>query len=112
MSNLQSPQRQWGPALWRQFHQYALQYTEDKAEEAKAWYRDFEHRIPCPTCVAKYRYLVEHTMALTPTDLQDADHLLLWTVRLHNRVNTILGKPQLDETEACTEIRKFEEIRK
>ena len=99
----------WGPALWEEFHRYAFEYSPDKADEARTWYKDFEHRIPCATCVAKYRFLVEHTMALTPGDLQDADHVLMWSIRLHNRVNVLLGKPETDEMEALTILRnKFD----
>lgn len=101
-----NPADEWGPPLWAQFHEYALQYpttpTTEDMEAAHEWYVAFEDIIPCDTCSTKYGQLMESQYMLTSHHLGSRTALFEWTVTLHNVVNMYLHKPLVSLQEAKT----------
>jgi hypothetical protein len=89
------PPAAWGPFFWHTMHIIALgypknpTYTDKKA--AKEFYESLQHLIPCPVCRTHYqKHLAD--IPLTP-HLDSRTDLFKWTIDIHNRVNTDLGKP-------------------
>ena len=65
----------WGPSYWRFIHYFAL-YQETTAEFIKT----LQPLIPCETCRTEW------------FDPEPTGNMVLWSIALHNKVNTKLGK--------------------
>ena len=93
----------WGPSMWASIHAIAIGYPEHPSSVDAQAYRNFFANLhlvlPCQACADHYK---EHWKAnpINNKDLQSADALFAWTVRLHNAVNSKLGKPALTVEEA------------
>jgi hypothetical protein len=76
-----------GPLLWERLHRWALRPpVPDPAE----WLGAFRCQIACGACRLHWDAL------LAQAPRAAAEDLFTWTVRLHNAVNTRLGKPVMD----------------
>lgn len=96
------PPETWGPFFWHTFHLVALGYPSDPTysdkKAAKELFESMMYLIPCPACREHYKaFLIE--LPITP-HLDNGQSLFRWTVVLHNRVNTSLGKPVFSESES------------
>lgn len=77
-----------GPPIWKSIHNYAK--TWDGSIEAQdKFLKEVQARIPCGEC--KNFWINENKENPAPTD--NADVFFAWTVDVHNKVNTKLGKP-------------------
>jgi hypothetical protein len=93
----------WGPVLWRAIHDMALAYPErpspEDARSVEAFFRALPALLPCAACGEKLRAeLLAEPVSGGPARSRAA--LYAWTVRLHNRVNARLGKPEMGVAEA------------
>lgn len=99
-----TPASEWGPSLWNEFHQRAVEYpampTQEDKDATYQWYIDFEHMIPCETCRTKYNELMDSYYRLESRHLERRTRLFEWTVMLHNVVNVYLHKPVMSVLEA------------
>lgn len=71
--------------------------------EQQLWYKQFFHSlgnvIPCKRCSEHYRENLEKS-PLSASSLNSAESLFQWSVKLHNNVNQMLGKPVVEPMEA------------
>lgn len=101
---MQFPPIIWGPFFWHTIHIVALGYPKkptyiDK-KSAKEFYESLVFLLPCEVCREHYR---EHLSKnpLTPF-LDTRKDLLNWTIKIHNEVNKMLGKPEWTEAEVIS----------
>lgn len=99
------PPSVWGPRMWATIHFIALGFPESPTVAQRAAFTDFFDRIlpfiiPCNECATNYRRHLRELSGLNFRRFDSASSLFEWTVALHNKVNTELGKPQLSPDEA------------
>jgi len=85
----------WGPPLWHSLHTISFNYPVNPTAEQKRQYRDFvmslQNILPCGAC----RKNLPKNLAVVPlTDyaLRNRKNFSRWMYRLHEQVNTMLGK--------------------
>lgn len=89
------PPEVWGPFFWHTIHIVALGYPKDPTysdkKAAKEFFESLQHLIPCSICKNHY---VQHikNKPITPS-LDTREHLIQWTIDIHNEVNKMLNKP-------------------
>jgi hypothetical protein len=76
-----------GPLLWERLHRWAL---SSPGLEAAEWLGAFRCQIACGDCRRHWDALLAEVPRTAAEDLFE------WTVRLHNAMNTRLGKPVMD----------------
>jgi hypothetical protein len=85
-----------GPKMWGTIHFIALGYPNKPSEENKkqyqAFYEGLVNVIPCEECSKHLRDNLQK-VDIVPY-LKSSDSLFEWTVKLHNVVNVMLGKPE------------------
>jgi hypothetical protein len=79
---------EWGPILWKEFHNRTKQYKMD-VEAENRWLTIFGSWIPCGECRSHYLELLKKT----PPDLHSKESFEEWGIDIHNKVNIRLGKP-------------------
>lgn len=85
----------WGPALWHSLHTISFNYPVRPTAEQKRHYRDFimslQNVLPCGAC---RKNLSKNLSAVPLTDyaLSSRRTFSRWMYRLHEQVNTMLGK--------------------
>ena len=65
----------WGPSYWRFIHYFAIH-----SEQTGEFIKSLRPLIPCATCQAEW------------FDPDPTGNMILWSIALHNKVNTKLGK--------------------
>jgi FAD-linked sulfhydryl oxidase len=91
--------KKWGPKAWFFIHSVALNYpeypTKSEKENYKIFFSSLENVLPCSVCAHNYK---KHLKELPITDnvLASKKNLFLWTVKMHNKVNKLKGKSNLD----------------
>lgn len=89
-------QNLWGSHMWHCIHMTALGYPAKPSEEEKRKYKQFfvglQYVLPCATCAKHYAQNFK-SLPIEPY-LESNIRLFEWTVRLHNIVNSQLGKPE------------------
>lgn len=85
----------WGPAMWHYLHTLSFNYPVNPTTEQKKWYKDFvmtlKHTLPCGACRKNLVKNLE-VVPLTPYVLKNRANFSRWMYRLHEQVNTMLGK--------------------
>ena len=85
----------WGPSLWHYLHTMSFNYPVEPSSEQKKQYRDFiqslVHVLPCKYCRMN---LVKNFKALPlkQTDMASRDTFSRYVYKLHELINTMLGK--------------------
>lgn len=93
----------WGPYLWATIHLTALGSPDTFDDIQSSAYRSFYNSLPtimpCASCAEHLRKNLT-IIPLDDTVLKGRESLFEWTVKLHNTVNTMLGKPiaELEES--------------
>jgi len=92
----------WGPRYWFFLHTLALTYPEYPNDVSMRKYYDFIQNLPI--------FLPDEKIGMEFSDMLDKypvtpyldnrDSFLRWTVFIHNKVNVLLGKPELELEEA------------
>lgn len=94
----------WGPFFWNTIHLAALGYPSaptylDK-KAAKDFYESLTRLIPCSICREHYTAHMKELPISASVDSRT--DLLRWTIKLHNKVNIMLNKPEKTEVEVLS----------
>lgn len=85
----------WGPAMWHYMHTMSFNYPVKPTAEQKRWYRTFieslQHTLPCGACRENLKKNLKDC-PLTDYALKNRTNFSRWLYRLHEKVNTMLGK--------------------
>ena len=88
----------WGKYFWKMLHYITFAYPTNPTPEDKQkillFFSSFKEIIPCEKC----RYNFKQHLANNPLNdsaLTNKESLILWLLKLHNDVNTSLGKPSV-----------------
>lgn len=85
----------WGPALWHSLHTIAFNYPVNPTPEQKKYHKDFvmslQHVLPCGACRKNLKKNLQE-VPLTSYVLKNRSNFSRWMYRLHEHVNTMLGK--------------------
>lgn len=97
----------WGEDMWNCFHRIAYDYPDNPTLENREHYRNFyeglQYVLPCSGCRTNFSIHLEE-LPLTDEVLANRNNLLQWTIKIHNLVNSSLGKPVLTDAEAMDKI--------
>ena len=97
---------------WDLFHMIALKYSDNPSVNEKAhtkhFYLYYSTMLDCEWCKIHYnKYL--NSNPLDDTIMDNSTSLLIWTINLHNIINRINGKEELDHADAIIMIKnKFQ----
>ena len=86
----------WGPPLWRSIHFIALNYNPKNHVYYQQFFENLWALLPCSVCSEHYRKNYHDI----PIDFTNRHKLFAWTVKMHNRVNKMNGKPEYSYEEA------------
>ncbi len=85
----------WGPPLWHYLHVMSFNYPVKPTAADKKHYRDFicnlRNVLPCRYCRQNLKKNLK-MLPLTNADLKNRDRFSRWVYKLHELVNTMLGK--------------------
>ena len=85
----------WGPPLWHFLHVISFNYPVHPTEKDKKYYRKFvlnlKHILPCRYCRDNLKKNLKE-LPLTNKDLKNRDAFSRWMFKLHELINTMLGK--------------------
>jgi len=85
----------WGPPLWHVLHCISFNYPNKPTSKDKKCYRQFvmnlKHVLPCKYCRDNLKKNLK-SLPLTDNDLKNRTCFSKWIFRLHELVNTMLGK--------------------
>jgi hypothetical protein len=92
----------WGPPFWFVLHTIAMNYPDRANEVTRRKYYDFVQNLPLFIPNAKmgdeFSQLLDK-YPITPY-LDKRESFIRWTVFIHNKINKILGKPELELSDA------------
>ena len=87
------PTSTWGRPMWYVIHSWAFSFptepTGSDIDQALAYYNNLPNIIPCPSCANSFAEILQSD----PVNVESRADLVEWTWRIHNAVNTKLGKP-------------------
>ncbi len=92
----------WGPHYWFFMMSVAMTYSDYPNDIVKRKYYDFYMNLPLfipDKEMAKNLLAMLDSYPITPY-LSSKDSLLRWVVFIHNKINTMIGKPNLSVDEA------------
>lgn len=85
----------WGPSMWHTLHTISFNYPVNPDKETRKKYFEFysslKHVLPCRYC----RINLVNNMKKVPLNMRtmkNRDTLSRWVYRLHEEINTMLGK--------------------
>jgi hypothetical protein len=85
----------WGPAMWHFLHTMSFNYPNEPTVLQKKQYRDFilslEHVLPCKYCRINFKDNLKK-VPLTYGVMKNRDTFSRFVYRLHEHINTVLGK--------------------
>ena len=85
----------WGPPLWHVLHCISFNYPNKPTSKDKKCYRQFvmnlKHVLPCKYCRDNLKKNLK-SLPLTNDDLKNRTCFSKWIFKLHELVNTMLGK--------------------
>ena len=85
----------WGPPLWHFLHVMSFNYPVKPSAKDKKHYKNFimnlQNILPCRYCRENLKKNFK-MLPLTNGDLKDRDAFSRWVYKLHELVNTMLGK--------------------
>jgi hypothetical protein len=92
----------WGPHGWKFIHFVALGYpknpTNEDKENYKLFFKALPNVLPCSICKVHFNQNAINN-PLTDEILEDRIKLLNWTIDLHNEVNKINNKKNINYNE-------------
>lgn len=85
----------WGPPLWHYLHVMSFNYPVKPTKTDKEHYKKFicnlQNVLPCRYCRENLKKNLI-VLPLTKKDLKNRDKFSRWVYRLHELINTMLGK--------------------
>ena len=85
----------WGPPLWHYLHVMSFNYPVKPTASDKENYRNFicnlRNVLPCKYCRENLKKNLK-ALPLTNNDLKNRDKFSRWVFKLHELINTMLGK--------------------
>ena len=85
----------WGPPLWHYLHVMSFNYPVNPTKEDKQHYKNFicnlRNILPCSYCRKNLKKNLK-ALPLTNIDLKNRDKFSRWIFKLHELINTMLGK--------------------
>jgi Erv1 / Alr family len=85
----------WGPPMWHALHTISFNYPLHPSPQEKKHYRDFllqlQYVLPCKYCRSNLTKNFQ-AMPLRDADMANRATFSLYLYRLHERINTMLGK--------------------
>ena len=88
----------WGPGAWLFLHSITLNYPDNPTLEHKKIYSDFFNRLkdvlPCEICKKHYSQNIKDSPINFSLNSKEA--ITKWLVNIHNKVNSMYNKPNLD----------------
>lgn len=85
----------WGPALWHTLHTISFNYPVNPTAEQKQQYQEFvmslRNVLPCGACRKNLKSNLEKC-PLNAHALKNRKNFSRWMYRLHEQINTMLGK--------------------
>ena len=92
----------WGPHLWHVLFTFALSYPEQPNAITKRKYYDFIQNLPVFLPNAEIRKSFGALINEYPVQpyLKTRDSLVHWVYFIHNRVNRMIGRPEITLFEA------------
>ena len=100
--NISMPPDVWGPIFWNTMHIVSLGYpvapTDAEKAGAKAFFESLAIVLPCPICRDHYAQQLKEsaTNGSLEEAVQSKGQLIYWVWDIHNKVNTMLGKPTIE----------------
>lgn len=92
----------WGGCFWTTIYNIALGYPTSPTEEDKinyiAFFTNIKNIIPCNECRNHYNNIFAKE-PITNKDLCSRKTLILWIIKIHNSINSIINKKTLTVTE-------------
>lgn len=89
----------WGPHGWVFLHSITLGYptcpTDKEKESFKTFFESIQNILPCDKCRINYKNHLKK-LPLTNKVLCSRKNLFRWLVDVHNSVNRMHGKPEMD----------------
>jgi hypothetical protein len=84
----------WGPATWAMLHCLVLKIKDDanNIEQLKTMISSICDNLPCPYCTAHAQGIIQKSNF---SKIKDILSLKVFVFQLHNKVNEILKKPQM-----------------
>ena len=86
----------WGPGAWKFLHSITFNYPKAPTSRDKEYHANFfnslQNVIPCEKCAYHYYEHIKDD-PIEPA-LESRDTLVRWLIKIHNKVNEDLGKPQ------------------
>ena len=96
----------WGPGAWNFIHAVCYAAPDvlsyDEIQSYKAFFYSLQNVLPCLSCQQHFKDNLESV----PMNFRTRDELFEWSVRLHNSVNSLLGKRQYTVKEARAKFEK------
>ena len=85
----------WGPSLWHYLHTMSFNYPVEPTKEQKKYYKEFilnlEHVLPCKYCRMNLEKNFKK-LPLTDKHMESRDTFSRYVYKLHEVINTMLGK--------------------
>tara|TARA_A100001388_G_scaffold267075_1_gene240820 strand:+ start:520 stop:1092 length:573 start_codon:yes stop_codon:yes gene_type:complete len=85
----------WGPSLWHSLHIISFNYPVHPTKEQKKQYFDFfislKDILPCKYCRINYKKNIK-SVKLNMAVMKNRNTLSKWLYKLHEEINTMLGK--------------------
>jgi hypothetical protein len=85
----------WGPALWHTLHTISFNYPVNPTQEQRQQYKEFilslRNVMPCGACRRNLTTNLEKC-ELNSHALKNRKNFSRWMYRLHEQINTMLGK--------------------
>ena len=85
----------WGPSMWHSLHCISFNYPVNPTLEEKKNYLNFfkslGHVLPCKYCRINFKKNIKK-VPLNMKTMKNRDTLSLWLYKLHEEINTMLGK--------------------
>lgn len=86
-----------GPRLWKELHSWALTVDVGLTSSVVGFLVGFSGKLPCGECRKHWDELVSKNPI---RGIDTNEQLFGWTVYMHNQVNRMLGKPDMELDEA------------
>ena len=92
----------WGPNLWKVIHSIAIGYPKNPTPKIKKETKKFLESLESCTsmCIVCRKHIAKNLVEIPP-NLNSRDEFILWTYKIHNKVNNLLNKEECNINKFC-----------